>query len=221
MSNGVRLLAIGLVAGLLAGCQTLGLTPASSRPETVIEGDVCRRAEIARSEYFEREVERLRADLRQAEESIVAMESGLRGFQSRADAVSAVAEAHIALDRVERKVPWRADQVAEARSKLAEANRQLDLGHVGSAVFFASRAKRITESLLDESHQVEQWPDRRLIEGGDLVNLRAGPSLDYRVLDRLASGTPVFPERSDGDWRLVRTPTGQVGWVHRSLLRTP
>lgn len=224
-----RALAIASLCAL-TGCQSLGIPapdfrallgkqePAYDGP--TIESDVYRRAELTRSEFFEREVERLRADLRQAEESIVAMESGLRGFQSRADAVSALAEARIALDRVERKVPWREQQVREARAKLSEAADQLDRGHVGSAVFFASRAQRITASLLDEARQVEEWSDRRLIDG-KRVNLRAGPSLAHHVIDRLAESTPVFPERAHADWRLVRTPSGQVGWVHESLLQKP
>ncbi len=62
--------------------------------------------------------QRLRADLLQAEESIVSLESGLRGLHTRADAVSAVAEARIALERVSRSAPWRRDRIAEAREKL-------------------------------------------------------------------------------------------------------
>jgi hypothetical protein len=221
MSNAVASLVVLLLGACLLGCQTGGGACPPEAASPVIGSDVYRRAHVSRSEFFEREVERLRADLRQAEESIVAMESGLRGFQSRADAVSALAEARIALDRVERKVPWRQDQVNEARGKLAEAANQLERGHVGSAVFFASRAERITNNLVDEARQVEQWSDRRLVDGGAFVNLRAGPSLDYRVIDQLPKRTPVFPERTHQDWKLVRTPAGQVGWVHESLLRAP
>ena len=219
-------LALVALCGLTVGCQSLpahvpwreaAASPKDSRGSPDIEGDVYRRAELERSEFFEREVERLRADLRQAEESIVAMESGLRGSQSRADAVSAVAEARIALDRAGRKVTWRDAEVREAHVKLAESQRQLDGGHVGSAVFFASRAQRITDSLLAEVRQVAQWSDRRWIRGAR-VNLRAGPSQHHRVVDILAEETPVFPERSHEGWRLVRTPAGQVGWVHASLL---
>lgn len=228
MHPGLRAIACLALCTALGGCRSLGgsagseadAVPAALPREPTIESEVYRRAELSRAEFFEREVERLRADLRQAEESIVAMESGLRGFQSRADAVSALAEARIALDRVERKVPWREDQVHEARGKLSEAQAQLDRGHVGSAVFFASRAQRITASLLDEARQVEEWSDRRLIEGQS-VNLRAGPSLSHHVIDRLPGKTPVFPERAHGEWRLVRTPSGQVGWVHESLLQKP
>ena len=170
-----------------------------------------------RSEFFEREVQRLRADLRQAEQSIVALESGLRDFHSRADAVSALAEARIALERVSRSVPWRADRVREARGKLREASRQLEAGHVGAAVFFASRAQRITQSLRAEARQVSLWSERRTIRA-EKVHLRAGPSTSHRVLEVLLQETPVFPERSAEGWTLVRTPDGRVGWIHASLL---
>jgi hypothetical protein len=184
------------------------------------EIEVYRRAEAERIEFFEREIARLRDDLARAEASIVAMESGLRGSQSRADAVSAIAEARIALDRVARRVPWRKDRVEEARAKLEEAQRQLDLEHVGSAVFFASRAQGITESLAQEADMVAGWPGVRVVSG-ERVNLRTGPSVDHPVLAVLVHETPVYPERGEGEWTLVRTPSGQVGWVHATLLVAP
>src|SRR5262245_63385813 len=107
------------------------------------EVEIYRRAEAERVEFFERELARLREDLARAEASIVAIESGLRGAQTRADAVSAVAEARIAVDRVSRQVPWRQERVQEAESKLQEARRQLDAEHIASAIFFASRAMGI------------------------------------------------------------------------------
>jgi hypothetical protein len=221
----VLLVATALVLG---ACGHLGLgggeqeapPPTATPAPPPIESDVYARAETARVEFYEREVERLRADLRQAEESLIAMESGLRGFQSRADAVSALAEARIALERVGPRVPWRQDQVSEARDKLAEAGHQIEEGHVGSAVFFASRAHRITESLRVEAAQVEAWADKRIVLG-KMVNLRAGPSTRYRVVDVLVAATPVFPERHSGNWTLVRTPEGRVGWVYASLLTAP
>jgi hypothetical protein len=184
------------------------------------EVEVYRRAEAERLEFFEREIARLREDLARAEASIVAMESGLRGSQSRADAVSALAEARIRLDRVSRRVPWRRDRVEEARGKLAEAQRQLDLDHVGAAVFFASRAQGISESLAQEADLVAGWPGLRVVSA-ERVNLRSGPSRDQPVLAVLEHETPVLPERGEGEWTLVRTPSGQVGWVHAALLIAP
>ena len=50
------------------------------------------------------------------------------------------------------------------------------------------------------------------------VNLRAGPSTDHAVVDVLKESTPVFLERREGSWVLVRTVSGPAGWVHLSLL---
>jgi len=185
-----------------------------------IDSAIYERAQAERSEFFEREVQRLRADLKQAEASIVTLESGLRNVHTRADAVSAVAEARIALDRVSKSVPWRSDRVGEAYIKLDEADRQLEADHLGAAVFFASRAQRVTEALRDEAKQVALWDERRVIRG-NRVNLRSEPSESARVVEVLPGETPVYPERSLTDWTLVRTPDGRIGWVYRSLLQRP
>jgi hypothetical protein len=229
---GIAARAIPLATLALAlGCQTPVLDawlhhtppPQPSPPQepnaaAEIEVEVLERAQRERREYLEREVVRLREDLQQAEDSIVQLESGLRGPQRRADAVSAVAEARIALDRVSAGVPWRRDRVAEARSKLEEADRQLASDHLGSALFFAARAQRITDSLRAETQQVAKWSDRRVIRG-DRVNLRSAPSQTASVVETLAAETPLYPERSLDEWTLVRTPDGRVGWVHRKLLK--
>jgi hypothetical protein len=216
-----------LLAGLCAlmACQHAN-APSAVHPsgagsvDELFDAASYRRAEAERVDFFEREVERLRADLQQAEESLVAMESGLRSFQSRAEAVSALAEARITLERVGPRVPWRRERVEEAHSKLAEASRQLQSGHVGSAMFFASRAQRITESLQAEVRQVAGWSQKSFV-AGDAVELHTAPSAEADVVHTLVAHTPVFPERSRSDWTLVRTPSGRIGWVRASGLRAP
>jgi SH3-like domain-containing protein len=171
-----------------------------------------------RSAYLEREVERLQQDLRQAEASLVAIESGLRGAHTRADAVSAIAEARISVERAAKQAPWRRAESAEALDKLAEAERQLASGRAASAVFFATRASRIAEALLAEVRQLERHPAARFV-AAPRVNLRAGPSTDAPVLEVLHESTPVLPEREEGEWMLVHTLRGPVGWIHAALLR--
>jgi hypothetical protein len=206
-------------AGLLLGIACARPPPPEPPPDPVepIDPAIYERAQAERNVFFERQVERLRADLRQAEASIVALESGLRAPHTRADAVSAVAEARIGLDRVHTRVPWRSERLDEAYAKLREAEHQLEVGHLGAAIFFASRAERITESLLLEAEQVSRWDGRRVIRASR-VNLRAGPSQESKVVQVLSHDTPVYPERSLEMWQLVRTPDGRVGWVHGSLL---
>ena len=216
--HGGRALGLGTLL-LLPACA--GLLPAGSGscPDPTAQADarVYRTAQQEQVAHLEREVARLRADLRQAEEAMVTIESGLRGVHTRADAVSSLAEARIAVERASQSVPWRPADVSEARAKLEEAERQLEAGHSGSAVFFASRAQRIAKTLSEEADQVTQQASTRFVHARR-VNLRAEPSIDAKVIGVLDEATPVFLERREGDWVLVRTTAGPVGWVHRSLL---
>lgn len=228
VSGGLRapLRVAGLCAmGLLTACMSPAPRPVPvSVPEPHSEAvciehaEVYEKADEQRTELFEREIVRLRADLFQAEQSIVTIESGLKGSLTRADAVSAVAEARIAVDRAADDAPWRSAEIQGARAKVQEADRQLQEGRIGSAIFFASRSQRVAADLIDEARRVAQADNVRFVSGRR-VNLRKGPSTDQRVLSVLLRGEPVFAEREETSWILVRTPAGEVGWVHTPLLR--
>ena len=210
-------LSLGICAAALAACAGSSLRLGSRSRDC--DDSFYRSAGQEQLAYLERQVARLRADLNQAEESMVGIESGLRGIHTRADAVSALAEARIAVERASRAARWRPEQVKEARAKLEEAERQLQAGHSGSAVFFASRARRIAETLNEEAEHVARSTSTRFVNTRR-VNLRSGPSTDHGVVDVLSEDTPVFPERQNGEWVLVRTLSGPAGWVHTELLRT-
>jgi hypothetical protein len=203
---------------ILGGCAALGWRSTfRERTQTENAAEFYERVGVDRTTQLELEVERLRADLREAEEAMVAIESGLLEVHGRADAVSTLAESRIAVERASRDAPWRREQIKEARRKLEEAERQFQAGHTGSAVFFASRARRIAQALSAEAERVANTPGTRFINGRR-VNLRESPSTEARILHVLVGSTPVFPEREKGEWVLVLTPSGQMGWVHGSLL---
>jgi hypothetical protein len=176
------------------------------------------RAATENLSHLKFEVKRLREDLQEAESSILAMESGMRGQRSRADSVSAVAEARISVERVSQTVPWRPDIVAEALQKLDEAEHELRADHRSTAFFFASRARRIAETLDAERQRVATTEGTRFVRPLR-ANLRSGPSTKHPVLEVLGRETPVFSEQPEGEWMLVRTLAGQVGWIHGDLLR--
>jgi hypothetical protein len=129
-----------------------------------------------------------------------------------------LAESRIELARAAKRAPWRAAEAEEARSKLDEADRELAAGHVGSALFFVSRTSRIAKGLIAEADLVARTRGTRRVDGSR-VNLRAEASTESPVLAVLPSALPVFPELEEGEWVLVRTAFGQVGWIHASLLR--
>jgi hypothetical protein len=189
---------------LLAASACTGAT----RPEDSL------RPELERSR---RDVERLRADIREAEEALIAIESGLKGMHTRAEAVSALADSRILVERAAKLAPWRENSVREAREKLDEADRHIQAGHFGSAMFFTSRARRIASTLTDEAETFRQAPKVRYVNGAK-ANLRSEPSARSTVLEVLGRETPVIAERNGGRWVRVQTPSGKVGWVHATLL---
>lgn len=216
--------ALALAAALaLSGCTLFAPAappPAPPAPPAErVDVAVYRRVATERAELLERENERLRADLRAAEETLLEVESGMRGTQRRAEAVSMLAEARIQVDRAARRAPWRASTAAEAREKLDEADRQLADDHLGSAIFFVSRATRIAAGLDAEADLIARSPDARRVKP-HRANLRAEPGTDSPVLDVLPAQLPVFVEATEGEWALVRTVSGQVGWLHTDLLAT-
>jgi len=179
---------------------------------------VYQKAERDRAALLEREVTRLRQDLTAAEQALVEAESGLRVEHTRADVVATLAAARIQLERAKAQAPWQGKAIADATAKLAEAERQTEQNHLGAAAFFASQAQRIAHRALQEARMARSEPGVRTV-GGARVNLRRGPSRREEVLSVLTPGTPVFPERQQEKWVLVRTPAGAVGWVYAELLR--
>ena len=212
-------LATALAVLSCVGCATSGndCDPTELVQIQLIDGEVRRRAEVDRSEALEREIGRLQADLAQAENALVRAESGLRGNHSRADAISSLASARIQVQRAAQRTPWRSDRIEEAQTKLVEADTQVANGNFGAALFFVHRAQRIAAQLESEAQLVEDNRDARFVMG-KLVNLRAGPSTADLVVGVLRKGTPVFPERWEAPWVLVRVVAGPVGWIHGGLI---
>ena len=69
-----------------------------------------------------------------------------------------------------------------------------------------------------EAKFVNEQRDTYFVQGNQ-VRLRAGPTTEGRVIRVLGKATPVFPERSQNDWMLVRVISGSAGWIHKSMIR--
>lgn len=196
--------------------------PPARKPQAAqveVSPDIYRRAQLDRAERLQHELERLKKDLQQAEQTLISIESGLRGCHTRADAVSSLAEARIQLENAAQRAPWRQENVAEGRRKLKESRKHIRQGLFGASIFFSARVQRIAEMLVREAKAVENAASIQFIRG-KRVNLRVGPSTQEGVIEILVDETPVFPEGKRGSWVLIRTPSGTIGWVHKSLLRS-
>lgn len=214
--RGCALIVLTLLAG--TGCANWRPFETGDHSPPLKDIVVYHRAETERADQLSLEVERLRTDLRRAEEVLVSVESGLRGNQTRASAVSELAEARILVRRAAQLAPWRVEKTREAESKLAEADHHVQQNNPGAALFFVYRARRIAELGLLEARFVSKQTNTYFV-GAPHVNLRAGPTTNERVIRVLGKETPVFAERKQGEWMLVRVISGSAGWIHRSLIR--
>lgn len=214
---------------VVMGCGSLGSTSPASEARCpnarvdaaeVEQARLFRRAETERATQLLHEIERLKADLKTAESALVEAESGLAGNHTRADAVSSLATTRIQIERAEARAPWRAQDIAIARAKLEEAERQVAENRFGAALFFDYRARRVAESILAEARIVHGNGDVQIVTARR-VNLRGGPSESAPVLAVLDYGTPIFPQANDGPWMLVQVSGGPVGWVHGRLIGRP
>jgi len=170
-----------------------------------------------RNDRLERKVQRMQNDLSDAEDVLVSLESGLKGLHTHADAVSALADARIVLERAARRAPWRADRIKEARAKLAEAERHIEAGYYGSAVFFTARGRRMAQDALAEARRFRDDDDTRYVRPGK-ANVRRGPAMDERVVAVLGRGLPVTVQERSAGWCRIVTPRGEAGWIYGDLL---
>lgn len=169
------------------------------------------------NERIARDTERLRADIEDAEEALVALESGLKGLHTRADAVSALADARIVVTRAAHQAPWRRASIERAREKLAEAERHIEEEYFGSAVFFTVRGRRIAEEILSSARSLRDDPDTRYVSV-DRANVRAHASMNADIVTVLEQGTPVQIRGKNENWVQIVTLDNEGGWIHRSLL---
>ena len=218
---GVRGFRLLLLAPLVWACAAPPPpSPSSSvdaeRMEALAEEQARDRERIA---SLESQIERMRADREVNEATRLEMDSEVRAGRNRTVAVSKLAEALISIDQAAEAAPWRPASVDEARGILVDAERLLQGGDPAAAVYFASRGRRIAETLLAEAARVDDSPQTRFVRATRL-NLRAGPATSERVVGLLEDRTPVFQQRREGAWARVRTLDGELGWVHASRIHT-
>ena len=54
--------------------------------------------------------------------------------------------------------------------------------------------------------------------GAPRVNVRAGPSINYNIVDTLELGTPVEPREEVSDWLKIAPPATTRVWIHRDFV---
>ena len=170
-----------------------------------------------RIRLLQEELAATRSDLKFVERQFVLFERRLTNEETKASAVSAVAEVRLLRDKLQVDRPLDEDTLKEVEARLAAAGVLIDKRKYAAAVYYANRAMRP----LNHAERVRN----AFIEGDALIvavssaNLRQGPGGKFDVLTQLTYGTAVVQLGKQAQWMKVRTRDGRIGWIHTSLLQ--
>lgn len=169
----------------------------------------------------------LELELASAVEELLRARASLRNVQSRAFAVSRIAEV-----RVELETTWRGDDIVlRARIERADefltlADQALAENNVGGAAYLADRAgellrqaRTVVEIRKQGSRDVIPIVPPRTMEVQEAANLRSEPSSESTRLGGLATGAKLEAIARQGDWYQIVTAAGTKAWIHRTLVR--
>lgn len=183
---------------------------------------------------------RRRADIQQkrldaAIVEVVRTKSKLRSLESKAEAASTLAEAEIAVKTL-RQRGGKANEVTLDEISIADQllNMSIDefkAQNFGGALYLANQAKgqvRAIQERLDKKAEVTTAEGESLFAQPlklkvikEDCNLREGPGLDHKVIDKLENGEVVVGFSFKGSWVRVETKAGQSGWIFQTLVGTP
>ncbi len=192
-------------------------------------------AHVARLEEQLQSQQRLLED---AIHEVVRARAKQRSVESRAEAASEIAEAEIALKRVDGSERNELE-IDQARQLLQQASAEFDSGNFGGALYLATQSKgriRRAATRVDAAEEtgsvegetaftapvalaVAKWSNDKCSPDCAAADLREGPGTDFPLLRRVETGTALIGYASKGAWVRVKIDDGTVGWIHESLVQ--
>ncbi len=169
----------------------------------------------------------LELELKSALEELLRSQTSVRNVQSRAFAVSRIAEVRVELQLLrKRKDPALADRLNRAGGFIDHADRALETDNVGGAAYLAERAsellrqaRTIAEIRSDSEAELIPIVPPRMLQVVAAANLRKSPSADSKKLGAVEPGTELRAIARRGDWFQVEVEGKDSVWVHRRLVR--
>ncbi len=169
----------------------------------------------------------LELELKSALEELVRSQTSVRNLQSRAFAVSRIAEVRVELQSLKKRPdPALHDRLHRASVFLDHADRALAEDNLGGAAYLAERASELLRQVrtiaeIRESSPTELIP---LVPARTLLvlaaaNLRKAPSSDSEKLGAVEPGTELKAIARRGEWFQVEVEGKAPAWVHRRLVR--
>ncbi len=162
---------------------------------------------------------------------VVRAKAKLRSLESKAEAASTIAEAEIAVKAFKGRVAS-ADQVKLEEILIADqllnmSTDEFKTQNFGGALYLASQAKgqvRAGHNRLSGNKEIvpvegeTSFSQPLPLKITKKSNLRAGPDLTHKILDKLEEGTLVIGYSFKGNWIRIDTQEGVVGWIFQELV---
>jgi hypothetical protein len=160
---------------------------------------------------------------------VVRTKAKLRSVESKAEAVSTLAEAEIALKTLKANLPGieKDADFIHAENLLRASGAELKKENYGGALYLAIQAK----SLINEGQEGSAGRKKAPMMAGEVSfatavplrlvsssKIREGPGLESRVLFTLQEGSELVGYSYKGLWVRVSSDDGRVGWVYYSLI---
>ncbi|HEY7817939.1 MAG TPA: SH3 domain-containing protein [Vicinamibacteria bacterium] len=176
---------------------------------------------------LEETVATLELELRSALEELVRSRANVRSVQSRAFAVSRIAEVRVELNGLsERDDPALADRLQRAGGFLDHADRALAEDNVGVAAYLAERAGELLRQVRTIAEMRGSSPTAliplvppRTLRVLSQANLRKAPSSDADRVGAVTPGTELTATARRGEWFQVDFQGMAEVWIHRRLVR--
>jgi uncharacterized protein YgiM (DUF1202 family) len=178
----------------------------------------------------EERLEALRRDMDRALDDVLASKASLRGLNNRALAISRIAEVRVQMESASgHGNPEVAARLSDANALLTRADRTLEEGNYGGAVYLADRAAELvryagtiweaaTRQTGEAAGLIPIVP-ARTVEVAVTANLRSGPGTARSRVGTAEPGTRLQAVGRLGEWFQVETQGGRTAWIHRATVR--
>jgi hypothetical protein len=195
-------------------------TQLAERERELVERSIELENERESNRILQAELDATMADLRYLESQFVTLEHQLTREESKASAVATLADAQVLYDRSResgsKSLGEREWMEVDRRMSLAED--AMARAHYAAAAYHAHRAMRLlNRSELERSSFLSSGTARVVFV--PVANIRKGPGEAFEVVTQLERSTVVVELEREGDWVKARMRSGDVGWIHTSLVR--
>ena len=221
-----------LSAALLSACAGKTAPPAtqeSAAKQRVASRELEERIVELQLHLLEQEahMKELQRKLDEAIAEVVRAKAKMHSLESKAEAASTMAEAEIALNVLNARMPGegKSPEAVQAEHLLKMSLGEFEKQNYGGALYLVNQAKGFItagEARLKSQEHVRAGEvffaaplALRVLRTG---NVREGPGLNFKVLFTLEKGTPLVGHSRRGQWVRIEDQKGQAGWISYTLV---